>query len=152
MFPLWRNPLLLRLWVLPWLIISVLTIPFFHIHALDAQENLFRSQAVLLHTVFSPDLPGEYPDQIAPHQRGMPENQEALSIHFPHYSEYAIGLFTEQDPKQKDGIQLMLYAHFVSLRSSPTESIRYVIPELRSPPFVLLASSSSPRAPPSGHF
>ena len=52
-----RNPLLSRLLVLPWLVTWVLTIPLFHIHALDAQENSFRSQAVLLHTVFSPDLP-----------------------------------------------------------------------------------------------
>jgi len=143
-----RNPLLSRLLVLPWLVTWVLTIPLFHIHALDAQENSFRSQAVLLHTVFSPDLPGEYAPRTVAHQGGMAENQQALSSHFPQYSEYAVGLFNEDNSKRKNAIQPILYAHFVSLRRCPLGSSRYVIPELRPPPFVLLASSVSPRAPP----
>ena len=140
------NPALSRLFVLPWLVTWVLTIPLFHVHALDAQESRFRTQAVLLHTVFSPDLPGEYAPRTVANQSRMPENQQALSSHFPHYSEFAVGPFSEDDTKRKNGIQTILYAQFFSLRSCPPGSTRYVIPDLASPTFLLLASSVSPRS------
>ena len=149
MSPRVPNPALSRLLVLPWLVMWVLTIPLFHIHALDAQESRFRTQTVLLHTIFSPDLPGEYAPRTVAHQSRMPENQQALSSHFPHFSEFAVGLFSEDDPKRKHGIQPILYAQFFSLRRYPPGSTRYVIPDLASPTFLLLASSVSPRAPPS---
>ena len=138
-----------HLFAIPWMLTWVLILPLFHIHILDAQEDLSQSQAFLPHTVFSADLPGEYAPRAEVDQRGMPGNQRALSSHFLQYSEMAIGLFREyNDAKQKIGISPIHNAHFSSLRRSPLPIVEFVIPGLASPPFLLLTSSVSSRAPP----
>jgi hypothetical protein len=134
---------------IPWMLTWVLIVPFFHIHVLDMQEDLSQSQAFLPHTVFSADLPGEYSPRTDVDQHGMPGNQHTLSSHFLQYSEMALGVFSEDDDtKRKIGILPFYYAHFSSLRRSPSHIARSVIPEFSSPPFLLLASSISLRAPP----
>jgi hypothetical protein len=140
-----------QLLVTPWILTWVLTVPFFHIHALDIQEDFSQSQAFLPHTVFSADLPGEYSPRTGIDQRGMPGNQHAVSSHFLQYSEISIGLFSEDDDtKRKIGILPICYVHFSSLKLSPPHIVlvRTVIPEFASPPSLLLASSISSRAPP----
>jgi hypothetical protein len=134
---------------IPWMLTWVLIVPFFHIHVLDMQEDLSQSQAFLPHTVFSADLPGEYSPETDVDQRRMPGNQHALSSHFLQYSEMAIGLFSEDDDaKQRIRIPPIHYPHFPSVRRSPLHIVQSVIPELASPPFLVLASSVSSRAPP----
>src|SRR5262245_42814510 len=49
-----------RLLVLTWLISWVSTIPLFHVHLPDPKERLPSLQSGIAHTVFSPDLPGEF--------------------------------------------------------------------------------------------
>lgn len=148
MFSHIQRRALSRVLLLPWLLMWTLTVPLFHLHALDIQENHFSSQPFLTHTVFTPDLPGEHSPRAPVQQRGMPGDQHALSSHFPLYFEIAINLFATDDTKRKIGISPSHYAHFASLRWSPPDIVRYVLPEFRSPPFPLLASSVSPRAPP----
>lgn len=138
-----------QLLVIPWMLTWVLTVPLFHIHTLDMQEDLSQFQAFLPHTVFSADLPGEYSSRTAIDQRGMPGNQHTLSSHFLQYSEMAIGLFSEdEDTKRKIGISPIHFAHFSSLRRSPPHIVRGVVPEFASQPYLLVASSVSSRAPP----
>jgi hypothetical protein len=60
----------LRLFFLPWMVTWVLITPLFHIHSLDVQEDRVFSDIFLAHTVFSPDLPGEYSPQSTVHQAG----------------------------------------------------------------------------------
>jgi len=134
---------------IPWMLTWVLILPFFHTHILDTQEDLSQTQGFLPHTVFSADLPGEYAPRADVDQRGMPGNQRTLSTHFLQYSEMAIGLFSEDnDAKKKLGISPPHNGHFSYLRRSPLPSVQSVIPELPAPPFLLLTSSVSSRAPP----
>jgi hypothetical protein len=125
--------------IIPWMLSWILVLPFFHIHALDIQEDLSRSQAFLPHTLYSPDLPGEYSVQTG-------VDGHALSSHTLKYSELAIGLFSEDDDtKRKIGTPLD--------RSSALDAIelqfdRFRISEFPSHPSILLASSLSSRAPP----
>lgn len=64
-------------------------------------------------------------------------------------SKIAINRYSEDDDaKRKIAIPPIHYAHFPSLRPSPSDIVRFVIPEVASPPFLLLASSVSSRAPP----
>jgi hypothetical protein len=149
MFRLVQKRALSRVLLLPWLLLWVLTVPLFHIHTLDEQESQPLTPQVLTHTVFSPDLPGEYTPRTAGHQSGPQVDPHAIAKHFPHYSEIALSVFGEDDDtKRKIGSSPIHSAHFSSLRRSPLDLVRGVIPELASLPFLLLASSVSPRAPP----
>ena len=138
-----------HLLAIPWMLMWVLIVPLFHVHALDIQEDLSRFQAFLPHTVFSADLPGEYTTRTGIDERGMPGNQHALSSHFLQYSEMSISLFSEDDDtKRKIGISSTHFAHVSSLRLSPPRIVQSVVLEFASQPFLLLASSVSSRAPP----
>jgi hypothetical protein len=149
MSSLGRNPGVSRLLALIWLVTWLLTVPLFHIHALDSQESFSRSQVFLTHTVFTPDLPGEYAASTAVHQRGTRGNERTLSSHLPRYSEIAFSLLCEDDEtKRKIGIQSIHCAHISSLRPAPLDFVRYVIPQRASPPFLLLASALPSRSPP----
>jgi hypothetical protein len=143
------HPTSFRLFFLPWMVAWVLMTPLFHIHTLDVQEDRCFSQIFLVHTVFSPDLAGEYSPQSTVRQAGTQENQYAFSAHFSHYSEETIGLFSEDDSKQKKGIEPAAQAHFFPPKDFLLNGGRYVIPNLVLPSFMLLASSVSLRAPPS---
>src|SRR4030095_10375735 len=54
-----QTPLSARLVVLVWTIIWVATVPLFHTHLPDISDKTI-SQGGVAHTVFSPDLPGEF--------------------------------------------------------------------------------------------
>lgn len=136
---------LARLWLTLW----VSTIPLFHVHALDVQETPFLPQAFLTHTIFTPDLPGEYPPRTAIHQRGLPGHQRALASHFPQYSEIAFSLFVEEDDtKRKIGNLPIVNDEFSFLIPSLLESVDYEVSELASPPVLLLTNCIPSRAPP----
>jgi len=55
------NPRIIssHLWISVWLITWVTAIPLFHIHLPDISDRQ-ASQSGVAHTVFSPDLPGEF--------------------------------------------------------------------------------------------
>ena len=138
-----------RLFFLPWMVAWVLIAPFFHVHTLDAQEDHRVSQLFLVHTVFSPDLAGEYSHPSNVHQAKTQENQEALSTHFSRYSEEAISLFSEKNSKQIKRIGLVSKAHLLPPKDFLLNHVGYVIPDIVSPSLILLTSSDSLRAPPS---
>lgn len=134
--------------LIPWLVTWALITPFFHIHTLDVQEDRFFYEIFLVHSVFSPDLAGEYSPQSIVHQAGTQENEYAFSTHFAHYSEGSFSLISEDDLKRENGIEPVLLARFSPPKLFPLEADGYVNPDLVSPHFVLLASSGSLRAPP----
>jgi hypothetical protein len=49
-----------RLLILAWLMTWVTTVPLFHTHLPDTTDGPASLQGGLAHTVFSPDLPGEF--------------------------------------------------------------------------------------------
>ena len=138
-----------RLHVLPWLVTCVLITPLFHVHTLDVQEDRSFSRIFLVHTVFSPDLAGEYSPQSTVPQDRTQNDQEAFSTHFAHYSEGTFTLISENDLKREKGLEPVLQAHFSPPKHLQLNAGQYVIPDLISPPFALSVSSFSLRAPPS---
>ena len=80
-----------------WVILWLLAIPLYHVHALDVQENAQRSGSFLAHTVFSGGLPGEY--SAAPYGGHRTGDDQRLEIHYPHYSEIDF-VVAEQDGKK----------------------------------------------------
>ena len=92
----------IRLLVVMWIVSWLLTIPLFHIHALDVQEIPLRSNSFLAHTVFSGDLPGEYAGSIQ--QQRTSDNQRTVESHYPRYSEIDFVAFEEDDDSAKLGI------------------------------------------------
>jgi len=123
------HPVYFRLFVLPCLVTLVLITPLFHIHTLDIQEDRSFFKLFIAHTVFSPDLPGEYSPQSTVHQAGTLNNQGTVSTHFAHYSEESFSLISEDDSKWEKGIKashvsphLMLLASSVPLRAPPSVS------------------------------
>jgi hypothetical protein len=143
------HPASLRLFILPWMVTWVLITPLFHIHILDVQEDRCFSEIFLAHTVFSPDLAGEYSPQSTVHQAGTQENRYAFSAHFSLYSEETISLFSEDDSKQEKRIGSVSHARFIQPKDFLLNGGLYEIPDLISPTFMLLTSSVSLRAPPS---
>jgi hypothetical protein len=49
-----------RLLILAWVILWITAVPLFHTHLPDISDGPASLQGGLAHTVFSPDLPGEY--------------------------------------------------------------------------------------------
>jgi hypothetical protein len=142
------HPTPIRLVYLPWMVTWVLIAPLFHLHTLDAQEIHRGSSITLAHTVFTPDLPGEYAVQSHGDQTETQKHQGTLATHFLHYSEEALSVFTKAPSRQHS---LGLIAHSQPL--PPTDVLltgsRYVGPDLVLPPLLLQQSSVSLRAPPS---
>ncbi len=144
------HPKSFRLFFLPWMVAWILVAPLFHIHTLDAQEDHSCSQVVLVHTVFSPDLAGEYSPQHTVDQAKTRENQAALSTHFSHYSEGTLSLYSKNRSNQENKTGLFSNSHLLPPKYFLLiNGGQYVIPDLILPPLILLASSVSLRAPPS---
>ena len=94
----------MNLLVVTWIVSWLLTIPLFHIHALDIQEIPLRSNSFLAHTVFSGDLPGEYPAAVQ--QQRTTDNQRTVESHYPRYSEIDfVALEEDDDNSTKRGIR-----------------------------------------------
>jgi len=142
------HPAFFRLFFLPWLVTWALITPLFHIHTLDIQDDRSVFDIFLVHTVFSPDLPGEYSTQSTVHQAGTKNNQGRFSTHFAHYFEESLSLISETDSKWEKGIADGFQTDFSPLEHFRLSGGRYIIPNLVSPHLMLIASSASLRAPP----
>ena len=125
----------------------VLIAPLFHTHTLDAQEDHSCSPVILAHSVFTPDLAGEYSLQSAVNKAET--NKPALSTHFSRYSEGTLSLFSKNHSKENRKPGLASRSHLLPPKDFLLNSGRAVIPDLVLPPSILLESSVSLRAPPS---
>lgn len=126
----------------------VLVAPLFHIHTLDAQENHSGSPITLAHTVFAPDLQGEYSVQSPVDQTETEKHEGVLSTHFLHYSEEALSLFNKA-PSRQHTLELISQSHPLPPKDFLLAGGRYVIPDVLFPSLLLQQSSVSLRAPPS---
>ena len=142
------HPTSFRLLFLPWMVTWVLVVPLFHLHTLDAQEIHGGSPVTLTHTVFTPDLPGEYAVQSPVDQTETQKHQGAVATHFLHYSEDALSLFTKA-PSRQHTLGLITPSHPLPLTDVLLTGNRDVIPDVLIPPLLLQQSSVSLRAPPS---
>ena len=143
------HPTSFRLFFLPWMVTWVLIAPLFHIHTLDAQENHSCSPITLTHTVFTPDLAGEYSGRSSVDQTDTQKHQGALATHFLHYSEEALSLYTSKAPSRQHTQELMSQAHLLRPRDVLLNGGQHVIPDVILPPLLLQLSFVSLRAPPS---
>jgi hypothetical protein len=142
------HPASFRVFFLPWMVTWVLISPLFHIHTLDAQEDHRVSQVFLVHTVFSPDLAGEY-SHPNDRQADAQENQPTLATHFLHYSEETLSLFSKNHSKEEKKTGPVSKSHLLPSKDFLLSGGRFVVPDLVLPPLIMLASSVSLRAPPS---
>lgn len=134
--------LLFLLWLIAWVLVS----PLFHIHTLDVQEDRSLFALFLVHTVYSPDLPGEYSPPSSIDKAGTQNNQGSFSTHFAHYSEESLTSIIEDDSKWRKGMEAVPQLDFSAVEHFQAKSTQYVTPYLIFPQFIRLASL---RAPPS---
>jgi len=131
-----------RLWVLVWVIAWTTTVPLFHIHLPDISESLV-SQAGVAHTVFSPDLPGEF-SCFSNHQN----HDTHLSKKVLNSPELGFTLSSTYSKDREVAQPSALPVNYCLLTSPswPTEAL-----ELPALPKQLLVfgAPQSPRAPPS---
>ena len=73
-----------RILTLTWLVVWVLTVPLFHVHVPDAKAGPVYLHSGLPHTVFSPDLPGEFShfSITRDHRRDSPDLSQ-VSLNYP---------------------------------------------------------------------
>lgn len=129
-----------RLLILAWVITWITAVPLFHTHLPDITYGPASLQGGLAHTVFSPDLPGEF---SCPHD------------HFAHVSsrvfnspELGFVLSTEDSKSRKVGERSVLgvLCCFPN-RPFPTNSA--IESRATHRRLLLLSASQGPRAPPS---
>lgn len=142
-----RHSKPLCLIVSSWLVLWVLIAPLFHLHTLGLQESRSLFQPLLTHTVFSPDLPGEYTPRNVIH-RGPVKHRHDLSTRVPNYSEIEISLFSEAKNKKKSGIGTTVFAPFSPLSEFLQTNVQKAILDFATPRVFLLLSSALSRAPP----
>lgn len=130
-----------RLLVLVWVVAWVTTVPLFHIHLPDISDRLATPGSVA-HTVFSPDLPGEF--------SRFSNNQD----HYTHLSKKVLnspelGFTLSSASKDREAAQPSALSVSFCLLNRPSWPTSVL--ELPALPRQLLVfgASQSPRAPPS---
>lgn len=100
MRPVVQKLTLSRLLILAWLMTWVTTVPLFHIHLPDTTDGPASLQGGLAHTVFSPDLPGEFSRSFnVTHQ----EHFAGVSNRVSNSPEFGIALLDDDSKKRKVG-------------------------------------------------
>ena len=129
----------LHLLTLAWVIIWVATVPLFHTHLPDVNDGLASHQG-LAHTVFSPDLPGEF---SSPHR-----NVFHLSTKAQNSPELGFVLSTEDSQNRTEEEPRGLYVLPCQLSES-TPSISVIESHATHRKFYPLDGHQASRAPPS---
>ena len=80
-----------RLLILAWLIIWISTVPLFHIHIPDATDRWSALQSGGVHTVLTPDLPGEFCPPSQDRHQESPAQIRARAINSPELGFILIG-------------------------------------------------------------
>lgn len=88
-----------------WLITWIITVPLFHIHIPDSTDNWSSIQSGGAHTIFTPDLPGEFARRHYESLGGLSSHLSQRVVNSP---EMGIALFDEKSeqgkPKNLQGI------------------------------------------------
>ena len=134
-----RTKACLHLLTLAWVITWVVTVPLFHTHLPDVNDELAPHQG-LAHTVFSPDLPGEF---SCAHRDGFHLSTRSLNspeLGFVLSSTEDHNTGTYQDPS----------VLFICSQQFDSRSVTQSAVESRAAPhkFPLLSGQRPSRAPP----
>jgi len=89
-----------RVLILAWLIMWVASVPLFHLHIPDTTDQWSTVMSGGAHTVFTPDLPGEFPRHFTDHNQGRSAHFSLPEVNSP---ELALAPFSEklEDRKTK---------------------------------------------------
>jgi len=128
-----------RLLIVTWVITWVTTIPLFHTHLPDLNDGPPSRQG-LAHTVFSPDLPGEF---SCPHR-----NVLHVSNRVSNSPELGFVLSTDDSKSRKMGEPSIL-GILCGLSNRPFLSNSAIESHALYRHLLLFAASHGPRAPPS---
>ena len=129
-----------RLLVSGWVIIWVTTVPLFHTHLPDISDGQ-ASQSGVAHTVFSPDLPGEFSCRH--------DNLAHLSKRVLNSPELDFVLSSERS-KDRDGKQPSVLSILCCLLNRPLLPTAAIESCAIHRGLLVLAGRQGPRAPPSG--
>jgi hypothetical protein len=133
-----------RVLVLAWLITWATAFPLFHVHVPDTTDRWSILQSGGAHTVFTPDLPGEYSH---PFHDNQPEHSSHLSTRVVNSPELAIAATNETDDRKVKPLQV-LSALYGLPDTIPLVSLFFTY--LANPPYLLTFQAiSATRAPPS---
>jgi hypothetical protein len=131
--------------ILAWMILWVTTVPLFHTHLPDTSDASSSREGGLAHTVFSPDLPGEY-------SRSYDVTHQAhffhLSNHVPNSPELGFVLLDENLKHRKLGQPSVLVLLFCP-PPIPFHAFSTIESTVIPPNFLLSDTPRGPRPPPS---
>jgi len=126
----WR--LLILAWLIPW----ITTVPLFHLHLPDTPDRWSALNSGGAHTVFTPDLPGEF---ARPCHNPHEGHSARLSPRLVNSPELGLVVFYEQSENRK--------ANIVSIVNAPSQFLDLALPRR-----IFSASRAPPRSsvPPGG--
>ena len=133
-----RTKAYLHVLTLAWVILWVATVPLFHTHLPDVND--LASRQGLAHTVFSPDLPGEF---FCAHSNGF-----QLSTRSQNSPELGFVLSTEEDAKKRTYGEPSPHYLTSSQFSRPLLATSAIESPARHRKFDLLGGHQASRAPP----
>jgi len=145
MRPLAHKVTPLSFLILAWLIMWVTTVPLFHTHLPDTTDGPISLQGGVAHTVFSPDLPGEFSRSLVGTQQ---ENIFRLSNRVSNSPELGI-LLLEDDPKHRKVGQPSVLAVFCGLPTRPLLPHASIESAAIHRRYFLFVAPQGPRPPPS---
>jgi hypothetical protein len=131
--------------IFTWLILWVTTVPLFHTHLPDTTEGPASLQGGLAHTVFSPDLPGEFSRSFnVTHQ----DHNFHLSNRVSNSPELGIVLLEDDEAKHRKighpSVLIVLCCPPTSPLLSPSTLESVVVPQR----VLLFMAPQGPRPPP----
>jgi len=139
------NPRIIssRLWISVWLITWVTTVPLFHIHLPDISDRQ-ASQSGIAHTVFSPDLPGEF-------TRFSNANHQDLFAHLSNWvcNSPELGFVLSERSKDREKGKPLVLGLRCSLPDQPFLPTSAIESSARHWQRLVFAIPQDPRAPPS---
>src|SRR5215468_436453 len=99
-----QTLLSLRLVLLAWLITWITAVPLFHVHIPDTTDRWSALQSGGAHTVFTPDLPGEFFHPLYDSQQGHSSHLSHRIVHSP---ELGIAVFDEPDDRKAKALNYL---------------------------------------------
>ena len=134
-----RSRLLCVVWVITW----VMTIPLFHTHLPDISDGQ-ASKSGVTHTVFSPDLPGEFTRSSNANHHDQFAHLAKRMLNFPE-----LDFVLSECSKDREGKQPSVLSIRCCLLNGPLLPNAAIESRAIHPGLVGLAGPQGPRAPPS---
>ena len=133
-----------HLWVSVWLITWLTTVPLFHIHLPDI-SNRQAAHFAVAHTVFSPDLPGEFTS----FSHAKPQDPFTQLTHWI-FNSPELGFVLSEGSEDREKGKYLLLGIRGSLPDQPLMPSSAIESLTRQRLRLVVALPQGPRAPPSG--